>query len=62
MEIVKDISAVVATCSELAAVVVIVIGAVQAIWSAVATLAQVGRVCATSSRIPRLRGMAGPGT
>lgn len=42
VEIVKGISAVVATCSELAAVVVIVIGAVQAIWSAVATLVQGG--------------------
>jgi hypothetical protein len=37
-EIVKNISGVVATCSEFAAVVAIVIGAIQAIVSAVAAL------------------------
>jgi len=37
IEIVKSISAIVATCSEFTAVVVIVIGAVQAIAFAVAT-------------------------
>jgi len=36
LEIVKDISAVVATCSELIAVIVIIIGAAEAIGSAVA--------------------------
>ena len=37
-EIVKNISGVIATCSEFAAVVAIVIGAIQAIASAVTTL------------------------
>jgi len=37
-EIVKKISGVIATCSEFAAVIAIVIGAIQAIISAVATL------------------------
>ena len=38
MEIVKDISAIVATCSELIAVVVITVGALSAIGSALAEL------------------------
>jgi uncharacterized membrane protein len=42
VEMVKHISAFVATCSELAAVVVIIIGAVNAIWSAVAALLRAG--------------------
>lgn len=42
MEIVKHISALVATCSELTAVVVITIGAVYAIGSALAALLRTG--------------------
>ena len=56
IEIVKNISAVVATCCEFIAVVVIVIGAVQATGSAVAALVR------TKKTVPPLivfRGFAG---
>ena len=55
-EIVKNISGVIATCSEFAAVVAIVIGAIQAIASAVTTLI---RSKAPMAPLAVFRGFAG---
>lgn len=56
MEIVKSISAIVATCTELIAVVVIVIGAVQAIGSAVGAFIRTKKLVAP---LVVFRGFAG---
>jgi hypothetical protein len=59
LEIVKSVSALVATCCEFTAVVVIVVGALQALGSMVKTLIENSHFATLS--FWRVRGLVGPG-